>query len=97
MDHKNQKITQFGAVGDLVRRFAKVGFTPRAIRHMPPDWHFSSSGVLSSSEQGLLLGAQPRKCQLGGPYSIHISITPSFGASVDFLWVNPTLPVVTCF
>jgi hypothetical protein len=64
----------------------KVGFTPQTIRHGPRSWHFSSSVVLSSSEPGLLLGAQPRKCPLRGPYSIHILIVPSFGASVDHLW-----------
>ena len=65
----------------------KVGFTPQTIRHGPRSWHFSSSVVLSSSEPGLLLGAQPRKCPLRGPYSIHILKVPSFGASVDHLWI----------
>jgi len=64
----------------------KVGFTSQTIRHGPRSWHFSSSVVLSSSEPGLLLGAQPRKCPLRGPYSIHILKVPSFGASVDHLW-----------
>jgi len=63
---------------DMTNWWWKVGFTPRAIRHVRRNWQFSSSGVAK-----IPLGTRFRNCQMGREYSIHM-----FRASVDPLWYN---------
>ena len=72
-----------------------VGCTPRAIRHVWPSWQHSSSSAISRCTELYC-------CQLGRPYSIHISKVPPLGASVNPLCHSSTIyrqtpPPRVCF